>query len=167
MPNAKLCADKISSLFLSLYSNDLAPKSRNLKKFSAFFPPFWNKKVAISGICWDISEILTDLESAFKSGSFEHLKTIVAWILATRTFLLTQFLRETFDFVKSIPVLQSITRKTTVNFFLSDFQSPGHLLSSLVHLLIFSRVSNFTRISLLFPFFSLPNDDFFFFLQIL
>ena len=66
------------------------------------FSSFLEKKVGIFGICWDISEILTDLESAFKTGSFEHLKTIVAWILATRTFLLTQFLRETFDFVKSI-----------------------------------------------------------------
>ena len=36
--------DKISSFFLSLYSNDMAPKSRNLKNFSAFFPPFWKKK---------------------------------------------------------------------------------------------------------------------------
>ena len=70
--------------------------------FFCCFSSFLEKKVGIFGICWDISEILTDLESAFKTGSFEHLKTIVAWILATRTFLLTQFLRETFDFVKSI-----------------------------------------------------------------
>jgi len=32
------------SFLLSLYSNDMAPKSRNLKIFSAFFPPFWKKK---------------------------------------------------------------------------------------------------------------------------
>ena len=32
------------------------------------------------------SKILTDSESAFKTGQFEHLKTIVAWILGTRTF---------------------------------------------------------------------------------
>ena len=47
------------------------------------------KKVGIFGICWDISKILTDSESAFKSGAFEHLKTFVARILGTRTFLLT------------------------------------------------------------------------------
>ena len=34
---------------------------------------FWKKKSAISGICRDISEILTDSESAFKTGQFEHL----------------------------------------------------------------------------------------------
>ena len=31
------------SFLLSLYSNDMAPKSRNLKNFSAFIPPFWKK----------------------------------------------------------------------------------------------------------------------------
>ena len=46
------------------------------------------KKVGISGICWHISKILTDLESAFDSGQSEHLKSIVAWILGTRTFVL-------------------------------------------------------------------------------
>ena len=49
---------------------------------------FLEKKVGNFGICWDISNIFTDSESAFKSGQFEHLKTIVAWILGTRTFVL-------------------------------------------------------------------------------
>ena len=68
--------------------------------FFCCFSSFLEKKVGIFGICWDISEILTDSESAFKSGAFEHLKTIVAWILGTRTlFLLTQFSElQVFDF---------------------------------------------------------------------
>ena len=66
--------------------------------------PNWQEKVAISVNFWASSEIFTDLRSAFNSGSFEHLKTFVAWILGTRTFfLLTQFSKlQVFDFVKSI-----------------------------------------------------------------
>ena len=79
--------------------------------FFCCFSSFLEKKVGIFGICWDISEILTDLESAFKTGSFKHLKTIVAWILATRTlFLLTQFSKlQVFDLVKSIWKYQTLT----------------------------------------------------------
>ena len=65
--------------------------------FFCCFSSFLEKKVGIFGICWDISEILTDSESAFKSGAFEHLKTIVAWILGTRTLFCTQLFEEEFD----------------------------------------------------------------------
>ena len=43
MPNAKLCADKISSFFLSLYPNDMAPKHLFSKFFLLFFLLFGEK----------------------------------------------------------------------------------------------------------------------------
>ena len=46
--------------------------------------PDW-KNAAISDNFWAISEILTDLRSAFDSGSDKHLKTSVASIFPTRT----------------------------------------------------------------------------------
>jgi hypothetical protein len=44
MPNAKLCADKISSFFLSLYPNDMAPKHLFSKFFLLFFLLFGEKR---------------------------------------------------------------------------------------------------------------------------
>ena len=77
----------------------LSPFLTYLLTYLHYLLTFWKKKSAISGICRDISEILTDSESAFKTGQFEHLKTFVAWILGTRTlFLLTQFSKLTPSF---------------------------------------------------------------------
>ena len=72
------------------------------KEAQSIYSPDFCKNVAISVNFWASSEIFTDLRSAFDSGSDKHLKTSVASIFPARTFLLTQFLRETFDFVKSI-----------------------------------------------------------------
>ena len=85
------------SLWLPVNLSQILPSSlpsneRYFCKFFNFsnfhkFSPNWQKKVGIFGICWDISKILTDSESALKTGQFEHLKTFVARILGTRTFL--------------------------------------------------------------------------------
>ena len=62
-----------------------------------FFLQIFGKKVGNFGICWDISNFFTDLESAFKSGQFEHLKTIVAWILGTRSGTMKLFFLAIFN----------------------------------------------------------------------
>ena len=91
----------------NLFSSSLPSNERSIwhrlpiSFFSSFhkFSPNWQKKVGISGICWDISEILTDSESAFKTGSFEHLKTIVAWMIRYPDFISTHSIFKTFKFL--------------------------------------------------------------------
>ena len=141
MPNAKLCV--LTRFLLSFFPCIRTIWHRNQETWKNFllFSLLFGKKVGIFGICWAISEILTDLESAFKSGSIEHLQTIVAWILATRTFLLTQFLRETFDFVKSIWKKNTLTFPIINSIILIYFLCVSFLIA--VHLVsIFSFLSN-------------------------